>query len=95
MKYIKFSFCLMLFICLLTIPSYALNLVYSDYDNDEWQTIEINFAPVDTIPDGWYPLRASSKYLPIDVSWDDKNRQVVVYSHDLYSKKCELGKVLR
>lgn len=82
MKSIKITFCITILLCLLSLPSYALNLFYSDYDNDEWKIEEITFAPVDTIPDGWYPLRAVSQYLPIDVSWDDKNKQVIVYSHE-------------
>ena len=83
MKSIKVVFCITILLCLLSLPSYALNLFYSDYDNDEWEIEEITFAPVDTIPDGWYPLRAVSQYLPISVDWDSVNKQVVVYSDDL------------
>ena len=69
-KFIRRIVCIVLLLCLFTTSSHALTLFYSDYDNDEWQVKEIKFDKVDTIPNGWYPLKLSSKYLPIDVRWD-------------------------
>lgn len=85
MKNIKILFCTALLLCLLSLPSYAatLNLFSSDYDNDKWQVEEITFAQEDAILDEWYPLRAISECLPIDVSWDDATRDIVVYSHEM------------
>lgn len=85
MKNIKILFCTALLLCLLSLPSYAatLNLFSSDYDNDKWQVEEIVFTQEDIIPIEWYPLRAASECLPIDVSWDDATREIVVYSHEM------------
>lgn len=85
MKNIKILFCTALLLCLLSLPSYAatLNLFSSDYDNDKWQIEEIVFAQEDIIPIEWYPLRAISECLPIDVSWDNATRDIVVYSHEM------------
>lgn len=76
--------CIALILCSLPISASALNLVTSDYDNDKWEIETITYNSVDTIPDGWYPLRAVSEYLPIDVSWDNENRQIIIRSDDLH-----------
>lgn len=78
--------CIMLIICLLPVSTQALYLVESDYDKDKWCIEHISFEPVDTIPEGWYPLKAVSEYLPIDVSWDEEKREIIVVSHDLQWK---------
>lgn len=38
---------------------------------------------MDGIPGGWVPLRKSAEHLPIEVSWDEAKREVVVFSHAL------------
>lgn len=75
--------CIMLIICLLSVPTQALNLVKADYDKDKWEVETITFDLPDTVPESWYPLKAVSEYLPIDVSWDEEKREIVVVSHDM------------
>ena len=75
--------CIMLIICLLPVPTQALNLFKTDYDKDKWEVETITFALPDTVPKSWYPLKAVSEYLPIDVDWDDVTREIVVYSHEM------------
>ena len=81
MKSIKVMLCVAILFCLLSLPSYAINICCPDYDNDEWNVEKIEFAPVDGIPDGWIPLRKASEYLPFDVSWDAEKLEVVVVSN--------------
>ena len=50
----------------------------SDYDADKYTTASIDFDIPTSIEHNWYPLRDSSKYLPIEVSWDNKTREVVI-----------------
>lgn len=75
--------CIMLIICLLPVPTQALNLFKTDYDKDKWEVETITFDLPDTVPESWYPLKAVSEYLPIDVDWDDVTREIVVYSHEM------------
>lgn len=60
--------------------SSTLNLFQTDYDADAYAVTPITFAIPADVPEGWYPLRAVSEYLPIEVSWDGVNQEVVVVS---------------
>ena len=75
--------CIILIFCFISVPSFALNLIVSDYDNDKWIEESISLDIPENIQEGWYPLKAVSAFLPIDVSWDESTREVVVYSHEL------------
>lgn len=67
----------------LSAPVYALSLFSADYDADIYTVSNINFNIQESIQEGWYPLKVVSAFLPIDVSWDESTREVVVYSHEL------------
>ena len=69
--------------CLLSMPTNALSVVTADYDSDEWEVAQLFSENVDGIPDGWIPLRKAAEHLPIEVSWDEIGREVVIYSHVL------------
>lgn len=74
--------CIFFILCFLSAPVSALCLFESDYDRDRWTEERIIYDEPEGVPDGWLPLRAVSEHLPIDVSWDEERREVVVYSHD-------------
>lgn len=78
-------------ICLITtmiLPSpnttmASLNLISSNYDKDCWDVKEINLSVPSDIPEEWIPLRASSEHLPIDVSWDEEDKKIKIFCHNL------------
>lgn len=69
--------------CLLSMPAHALSVVTADYDSDRWEVERLFTEQVDGIPHGWIPLRKAAEHLPIEVSWDEAKREVVVFSHAL------------
>ena len=73
--------CILLLLGLLSVPAAALNVVTADYDKDKWAVESLFTEPVEGIPDGWIPLRRAAEHMPIDVSWDEEKREVVVVSH--------------
>lgn len=73
--------CIFLLLGLLSVPAAALNVVTADYDKDKWAVESLFTEPVEGIPDGWIPLRRAAEHMPIDVSWDEEKREVVVVSH--------------
>lgn len=75
--------CFILICCTISLPISALSLFESDYDKDRWSIEQVTFDIPEDIPEDWLPLRASSGYLPIEVSWDNDKREIIVYSHDL------------
>lgn len=69
--------------CLLSMPAHALSVATADYDSDSWEVKPLFTERVDGIPEGWLPLRKTAEHLPIEVSWDEAKREVVVFSHAL------------
>lgn len=72
-----------LLFCVLTTPCQALTLFEANYDADIYAIQQINFDIIPSVLQDWVPFRAASEYLPIDVSWDESTKEVVVYSHEL------------
>ena len=58
----------------------TVHLFQTDYDADSYAITPVSFDIPDTVPEGWFPLRAVSEYLPITVSWDGSTQEVVVVS---------------
>lgn len=56
----------------------TLHTFTSDYDADRYAENQIDFEIPSSISQDWYPLKDSSKYLPIEVSWDNATREVVI-----------------
>ena len=75
--------CFVIAAILLIIPANALSVVTADYDSDEWEVEQLFSENVDGIPNSWIPLRKAAEHLPIEVSWDEIRREVVIYSHAL------------
>lgn len=67
-----------IFAFITTADASTLHTFKSDYDADKYTTTQINFQIQSTIPQNWYPLKAVSVYLPIDVNWDSKTREVII-----------------
>lgn len=75
--------CIIFIIFIIITPTYALHLFECDYDNDMWTDTIIEYVKLDTIPQNWYPLKSVSEHLPIDVSWNEENREITVFCHNL------------
>ena len=63
---------------LTTASASTLHTFKSNYDADKYISTQINFQTPCAIPQDWYPLKAVSAYLPIEVNWDNKTREVVI-----------------
>lgn len=61
----------------------VLNLFQTDYDADLYEVTQVEFNIPNNVPKGWYPLRDISNYLPIEVSWDNNTREIVVVSEHM------------
>ena len=79
-KIIRIMSCALLLV-LIPINSNALCLFQSDYDADIWIEERIIYDIPAGVDPTWIPLRAASEHLPIDVSWDEAERKIVIYSH--------------
>lgn len=88
-KYLIYIICLIIIYFSLPLSSYALYLFESDYDKDIWYIEKLSCELVDTIPQNWYPLKFISEYLPIDVSWDEANKEIIIFCHNLPKAICE------
>lgn len=58
----------------------TVHLFQTDYDADSYAITPVSFDIPDTVPEGWFPIRAVSEYLPITVTWDGMTQEVVVVS---------------
>lgn len=82
--------CKKILILLITLTSFfvitasasTLHTFKSNYDADKYTTDQINYNIPLTISQDWYPLKEALKYLPIEVSWDNKTREVVIRSEN-------------
>ncbi len=43
----------------------------------------VTFQTPDSVPAGWLPLKEAAKHLPIDISWNAKNKSVVIKSEPM------------
>lgn len=66
----------------ITASASTLHTFKSNYDADKYTTAQINYNIPLKISQDWYPLKDVSKYLPIEVSWDNKTREVVIRSEN-------------
>lgn len=66
----------------MTASASTLYTLKSDYDADKYKTTQLNYKIPLSISQDWYPLKDASKYLPIEVSWDNKTREVIICSEN-------------
>ena len=55
------------------------NLYIANGPEDDVEKITFTYED-ERIPNGWYPLRELSNYLPIQVDWNEETRSVIVVS---------------
>ena len=58
------------------------NLYIASGPEDEIEKVTFTYED-ERIPNGWYPLRELSNYLPIEVDWNNETRSVILISHVL------------
>ena len=59
-----------------------LALFQTDLDHNIYTITSVQFDVAPRVDQSWYPLWASSLYLPIDVWWDDDCKSVVIHRSD-------------
>lgn len=83
--YMRKIFCVCLLILCLIIPASAITITTSDYDNNIWNTEQVQFENPAEIPSDWFPLRKLTEYIPtLEVEWLSEEKQIQLYNADSY-----------
>ena len=72
-----------MFICPISASATTLHLFESDYDKDLYLVEQIEFDISSSTLQNWYPLKEASKYLAIEVTWDNKTHEIVINNFPL------------